>query len=364
MALDGYVRVARYAGLDDAGRLVDALATLEGDPSAVADELRRHHLIGLVRARVPDAQLRARLPPGLVDALTSRRPVGRVPPVELVRTYGEVRRVLDRRGVEVLAFKGFVLAERLYGGMDRRPQHDLDVLVRARDFRTTLGALRALGFRRRHRDLHSIALRRGDVQVDVHRHLRWAPAFAVDDTALWQTAVERTIGGIAVRTLSDEYALVALVLAAFEDLGQGAAKLKQLLDLDLLLRAMEPAADWEAFFGRRDAEHLLGIAVNVLALVTELFESTEALPRLSAALARRRELRVLGTRDDEMRLLAAPAKDHANLVWFGRVYPGSLAHYLFWFWWFGLPENLVRFGPRWLRAQAAVLRDAARARCG
>jgi N utilization substance protein B len=91
--------------------------------------------------------------------------------------------------------KGFYFAERLYGGLDRRPQHDLDVLVRPRCFRRTLATLHALGFVRRQRDLHTIAVRRGDVQVDVHRHLRWAPAFAVDEAALWRTALEAVCNG-------------------------------------------------------------------------------------------------------------------------------------------------------------------------
>ena len=75
MALDGFVRVAKHACCDEPAALLDALAALDGDPEAVADALRRHHLIGLVRARIADADLRARLPPALADALASRRPV-------------------------------------------------------------------------------------------------------------------------------------------------------------------------------------------------------------------------------------------------------------------------------------------------
>ena len=224
--------------------------------------------------------------------------------------------------------------------------------------------MRELGFERHRRDLHSIALRRDLLRVDVHRHLRWAPAFALDEAAMWRTVREVTIDGVAVRTPSDEYTLVSLVLAAFEDPEPGLAKLKQLLDLDLLLRAMDAATDWDAFFARRNDERLLGIAVNVLALSVALFESADAVPRLTAALEPRRGLCVLATRDAVLRLVGAPAKDRASLVWFARIYPGSLAHYLFWFWWFGLPGDLTRLGPRWVRSQAGVLVDAARVRRG
>ena len=69
MALDGYVRVTKLAALGDPERLLDALAALEGEPRALADDLRRHHLLGLVRARVSDAVLQTRLPAEVVAAL-------------------------------------------------------------------------------------------------------------------------------------------------------------------------------------------------------------------------------------------------------------------------------------------------------
>jgi hypothetical protein len=362
MALDGFVRVAKHAGLDEPAALLDALATLHGEPAAIADALRRHHLIGLVRGRTSDADVRARVAPALADALASRPPVGRVPASVLLATYADVRQTLATAGIDLLVLKGFYFAERLYGGIDRRPQHDLDVLVHPRDFRATLATLGGLGFARRKRDLHSIAVRRGDVQVDVHRHLRWAPAFAVDEAAVWRTALDVDVRGTPVRTLSDEYTLVFLLLAAFEDLGQGLAKLKQLLDVYLLLRAVDATMEWDAFFARRAPENLLDVTVNVLAVCVALFDASAELPRLAGALACRGDRCVLHDRDDVCRLVDAPAKAKTSLVWFGRVYPGSLAHWLVWFWMYGFPENVGHLGPQWIRAQAGVLVEAARSR--
>jgi hypothetical protein len=37
MALDGFVRVAKHAGLDEPAALLDALAALHGEPVAIAD---------------------------------------------------------------------------------------------------------------------------------------------------------------------------------------------------------------------------------------------------------------------------------------------------------------------------------------
>jgi len=360
MGFDAYVDVAKHAGLREADALLEALARLEGEPGEIADTLRRHHLIRLVRGVLPEERLRARLRPELVGALSTRRPVGRVPVGTLLRTFDEVRQALDAAGVPILVLKGFTFAERLYGGLERRPQHDVDVLVRPRDFRRATALLAGLGFARYDRDLHSLTVQRGAIQVDVHRHLRWAPAFAIDEDAVWGTAVAVPIDGIAVPTLSDEYAVVALVLAAFEDVGQGMAKLKQLLDLHLLLRELDAATDWAGFFTRRAGENLLGVAVNVLALVTTLFDADTELPRLSGALAPHRARTALVHRERVLALVSAPAKHPANLAWFARVYPGSLLHYLVWFWWGGFPANLRRLGPAWLGEQLAVVYRSSR----
>jgi len=345
MALDGYVRVAKHAALNEPAALLEALAALDGPPAAVADRLRRHHLIRLVQATVSDDALRARLPRALVEAIASRRRVGRVPIETQLAVFDGVHRALAAAGVPVLLLKGVWFAERLYGGLHRRPQHDVDLLVRPKDFRRAGRCLRALGFARKGRDLHARSVVRDGVTVDLHRHLRWAPAYALDEAAMWDAAQDVRVGGVAMRTLSDEYSLVMLTTASFEDLGQGACRLKPLLDLYLLLRRLDPTTDWEAFLARRERENLLAVTVNVLALVTALFTADAELPRLAAALARRRHLCVLAGREAVLALVAAPRKHDPNLIWFGRVYPGSMAHYLAWFWYAGFPANAGRFLP-------------------
>jgi hypothetical protein len=344
----GAARVARCAGLGDREALLDALVALTGPPEAVAELLRRHHLVRLVHALLPDATLRARLPAERVDALASRRPIQRLPAEALLAAFDEVRAAFAAAGLPLLLLKGLAFAERLYGGLDRRPQHDIDVLVRRRDRRRARRLLGELGFSDHAYDLHSRTVVRDGVAIDVHHALRRAPAFAIDEAELWRTAVEQAVGPRRIRTLSDEYALVLLVLAAFEDLGQGMAKLKQLLDLYLLARAVDAALDWERFLARRERENLLAVSTTVLALVLALFEADGELPRLATALEHRRGRCALAGRDEALALVAAPRKDVASLAWFGRVYPGSLWLHLLWFWAGGFPANLRSLGPAWL----------------
>lgn len=341
-------RVAKHAGPGEPEALLAALAALDGPAEEAAELLRAHHLVRLVHSTLPEAALRARLPAALVDALASRRPIQRLPVATLLAAYDEVQAAFAGAGVPLLLLKGFAFAERLYGGLERRPQHDLDLLVRRRDRRRALRLLAGLGFARKAYDLHSRTVVRAGVAVDLHHALRRAPAFAIEERVLWDTAVEQPVGARRFRTLSDEYALVLLVLASFEDLGQGMAKLKQLLDLYLLLRAVDATLDWEAFFTRREGENLGGVAVHVLALAATLFEAEAELPRLAAALAARRAGCAPASRDEVLALVGAPRKDVASLAWFGRVYPGSLLLHLLWFWAGGFPANLRNLGPAWL----------------
>lgn len=362
MILDGYARLAKHAGRREPAAMLDALATLEGDPVAIADTLRRHHLLAPIRAHLPEDELRARLSAELVDAIESRRPIQRVPLATMMRVFDEVRVALEAARVPVLLLKGFYFAARLYGGADGRPQHDVDVLVRSRDFRAAVAVLRRLAFSPRARDLHSRTFTRAGVAIDVHHALRRAPALRLDEEALWCTARDVEVDGLTIRTLSDEYTLALLVLASFEDLGQGAAKLKQLLDTYLLLREIDATTDWEQFFAGRARENLLAITVNVFAVVTELFEAGADLPRLCAALDERRPLQVLRSRAEILALVAAPPKHDANLTWFGRIYPGSMAHYLVWFWYGGFPANLAQLRPAWLRSKLRLLLELGRVR--
>lgn len=341
-------RVAKHAGLGEPEPLLAALAALAASAEDAAERLRAHHLVRLVHARLPEEALRARLPAALVDALASRRPIQRLPVATLLAAFDEVRAACAAAGVPLLLLKGFVFAERLYGGLERRPQHDVDVLVRRRDRRRALRLLRGLGFAPKAYDLHSRTLVREGVAIDLHHVLRRAPAFALDEAELWRSATEQPVGARRVATLSDEHTLVLLVLASFEDLGQGMVKLKQLLDLYLLLRAVDPGFDWEGFFARRERENLAAVAAHVLALVATLFETAAELPELSAALARRRWQPLPVSREEALALVGAPRKDVASLAWFGRVYPGSLWLHLLWFWAGGFPANLRNLGPAWL----------------
>jgi hypothetical protein len=351
-----YVEIAKQIGLGSPASVIAALAVLEGPPEVLADQLRAHHLLGFTQRALRDANAADRLP-DLSRALATRRPIQSATPQALLTLFADVHRLLRADGIESLLLKGLYLAQRLYGGIDRRPQFDVDVLVRGRDLRRAVRVLRRAGFVAQDYDLHSRTLLRAGVKVDLHGALRRAPAFRVDEDALWSAAREVTLAATVVPTLGDEHTLLLLVLGAFEDLGQGTANLKQLLDLVLLLRDLEPAHDWRRFFLRRADENLREVTVNVIAVLLDTFALRGELARLERELLPYAGCVRHAGRAEALALIGATRKDPAAMRWFARVYPGSIARYLLWFWAGGFPANLRQIGRPWLAQALAPISD-------
>ena len=334
----GYARLARCLGANDREGALAALAAVAGDP-ALAATLRRHHLATLLAATLGDDALRARLPAAAHAALRVWLDRQRPSAAEHLRALAEARAALAEHGVDCMVLKGLYFADRLYGGLERRGQYDVDLLVRRRDFRRASRALRALGYAARWRDLHSVTWRRATTHVDLHACFRNAPPYRLDEARTWAERVPWAIGEVAFPTPSDEDTLVMLALALFQDVGLGSAQLKQLLDVYLLAVAVDAAFDWERFMARRAPERTLAIVVNVLDLACRVLDEEGRLPRLAAALAPHRARCVAGTRVDALALVLGDAGAARNRAWFLALYPGSIA----WYWLWLLPRKLPAY---------------------
>lgn len=338
MTREGYVRIARLASVGRRAEVVEALEQLETAPSEIAATLRSHHVSGMVRASLDEGS--AAVCPKLLTALDAVRPLQLASADELASLFDDVRRCLGESDVPVLLLKGRYFADRLYAHDMPRPQFDVDVLVPSWQHRKARRELHRAGFERVAYDLHSQTLARHGLKVDLHRYLRWAPAYAINERAIWASAKTVRVGALEARTLSDDYSLVLLALSAFEDLGQGMAKLKQLLDIYLMLRQVDETIVWEAFFSARAGENVEGVLAAVFALVVALFDVVSEVPRLAAALAARGHSCDADERRAALELTFADRKAPASLAWFKRVYPGRLPLYLAWFWAGGFPANL------------------------
>jgi hypothetical protein len=320
-----------------------ALAAVAGDP-ALVETLHRHHLIALLSATLAAEEIGARLPPEALAALRVELPRARPRPEEDLRTIAEIRDAFGRAGIDWMLLKGLYFAERLYDGLDRRTQHDVDLAVRRRDARRAGRALRDLGYAERWRDLHSVNWERGGARIDLHSCFRSAPAYRLDEERIWADRARGIVAGVPFTTPSDEHTLLLLVLSLLQDVGLGAVKLKQILDAYLLAAQIDASFDWPGFFARREEEGTLPIAVNVLDLVMRVFDAAAALPRLAAALAPHARLVVAPERGRALALVGAARRAPESRAWFFAVYPGSIARYWLWL----LPRKL----PTYLRGRA------------
>jgi hypothetical protein len=321
---DVCARIARLAALDEASAVIVALQSVSDGPGSLARSLHRNQLGPLVRRALAAAD-DGSFVTSEVQALLDELPTApRAAPRELMDAFAILRDALEARDIPVLLLKGAVLAARLYGDLDRRPQYDIDVLVKRRDARRARRVLASIGYRRRSRDGHSVSYARGSIHVDLHHALRSSPAYAIDEAAIWRRARPDIIAGTGVRTLADDDTLSLLTMSVVEDVGFGMAKLKNLCDIWLLARQLDPVTDWDLWFATRRAEHLEEVAVNGCALALAIMAAPPDAPRLADALDRRPHLVRVADRRHALALMTSGRGSAGNIAWLGSVYPGSL----------------------------------------
>ncbi len=182
--------------------------------------------------------------------------------VELLNIYKH----LAARCLEVLPYKGPVLAESLYGNVALRQFSDLDLLVRARDLRAIRSALFELGYKpglQLTRAAERAYLKSGyEYTFDAAQgrnlvEIKWqilprfySIGFEVDN--FFERAVGIDVAGHKLRTLCDQDLMLVLCVHAAK---HGWVQLSWLCDIAQLARSR--ALDWKAL--RLQAERL-GIA--------------------------------------------------------------------------------------------------------
>ncbi|MEN3315645.1 MAG: hypothetical protein V7605_1879 [Acidimicrobiaceae bacterium] len=361
-SFDACVRITRSAVTGD----IDALVAALGDfaPGELAAAMRRHQLRPLVQHALEAHGAGALVSDGVHQALADAAPAGPRPSgTALLEGFVAARDTLAAAGIGVLLLKGAVLGERLYGGVDVRPQYDVDVLVASSDARRARRVLESSGFRPCARDSHSVTLRRGAVSVDVHHGLRTSPAYRIDERGLWDRATTIGVAGHEILTLADTDTMTLLAMSVVEDLGFAMAKLKNLCDVWLLARVLDAGTDWDGWLSARRAENLEAVVATGCALALEVMSTPGDPPRLGDALARRRHLTGVANHTAAIDLLTSPRGAPANLAWFAGVYPGSLLRYRMHAFVGGLPDTLRYVRPGRLR-YLVELRRVRRARPG
>jgi hypothetical protein len=260
----------------------------------------------------------------------------------------EMAAALASAGVDFRILKGVPFAKKYLGNINLRRSTDIDLLIHERDIDRTLGILYAVGYRDTSgfvrvtangpaikRDLvkpkHEMDLELDGIRIDLHWRLRTAPGYRWRDAQIWFEKQQVCIDGVNYPVLSDEYALVLLLVSIAHDIARGGCRLKHLLDLYQLLLHTETNINWPEFLERRRSENNLRIAVNVLHMAVRLWEAEQDFPSLAAALAPYASLQ--STAFDESRtldLIRSPRSGIENKLWFAEVYGVRLRRDMAW----------------------------------
>lgn len=200
---------------------------------------------------------------------------------------------MDALAVDVMPYKGVILAETVYGDMALRQSGDIDLFIRARDFSRIREAIRELGYTP-HLALSPLQeqayLRSGyECTFDGRDgpnllELQWAlqPRFYavdIDMEGLFQRSVRATIAGRSLRTLSAEDLLIVLSLHAAK---HAWGRLIWLCDIARI--TSQPNLNWEWIAQQASALGIVRILQVTLLLANHLLDAKSA-PSFGAILA-------------------------------------------------------------------------------
>ena len=202
----------------------------------------------------------------------------------LTRELLEILSLLEKSGVDALAFKGPVLSQQLYGHLSLREFLDLDILVAPTHASTVIALLLAKGFepqfiltRQQFACFQTMRSQMGlyhsakNVLVEVH----WAlltPGYTFSPAAeiAWESIQTVSIAGRAIQTFSDE---TQLLFACLHQAKHNWWRLGWVLDLAALIR-QSPAMDWQQIQNRAGTFGTARMIRVSLRLVQLLFQVT------------------------------------------------------------------------------------------
>ena len=268
----------------------------------------------------------------------------------LVRELMAIANVFAAAGQEFILLKGAYIATRFFGGVDRRPFFDIDLLVSKDALSKAQRLLTSNGYIRKSGILFNEALTtyfthafdfvKPNVALDLHWNLSANAAHHLDYDAIWRQRQNFVLYNRNFSVLSDEYEVVFSLISIFKDLERGAARLKTFVDLYFILNALESKLDWASFVENRRREKILTISVNVLALFFNLFDCRNRFPSVAQVVGREQALIKRVSAQESALLLEASIGSLQNKLWTAGMYECSRLQLFLW-WLISLPFRLA-----------------------
>jgi hypothetical protein len=230
---------------------------------------------------------------------------------------GELLRLLrsfNENEVPVVAFKGPILAEAVYGDLSLREFCDLDLLIRGQDLAKAEDILLACGYTAQFPDRDyrtaflsyhgQYAFRRGRSDLWVDLHWQFSPdgvVFPLRAAEVWPRLIEETIAGRTVPSLAHDD--LALFLAA-HGTKEGWRNLLWLCDFAELLRRYQDL-DWIAILERAARSHSSRQLLLALELAATMLDAPAPAELIDQA-RNNSAVQSLARRARERMLLTAP----------------------------------------------------------
>src|SRR5689334_17969630 len=199
----------------------------------------------------------------------------------LVRELEALSTLVLSAGHEFILLKGPYLAERFYGGMNRREFYDLDILIRREDLPAVERLLLRGDYIQKSSTLlnrtlttyftHAFDFVKPNVAVDLHWRFSAQVHHQLNYQAIWREKRSFNFRGHDFLVLSDQDELVFQTVSIFKEIEMGMARLKAFVDLYFTLSKMSHEIDWEAFVQRCKRERIRMVSLTVLALFLEFF---------------------------------------------------------------------------------------------
>ena len=152
----------------------------------------------------------------------------------IFQTLKRISTCFEKQSIQVIVFKGPMLAESVYRDIGLRPMGDIDILVKKEDVAKTDGILRDLGYSISFGidlldpplGLYRNALlyqRLGSLSISVHVHWHIINSLPyherviqmIDIDRIWRESIPIQLGGVTLRTFSPHHQIIYLSMHVF-----------------------------------------------------------------------------------------------------------------------------------------------------
>jgi VanZ family protein len=258
---------------------IQCAVTAVGDWNPCLDQAARHGMAPLLYSCLSQAYSDT-VPPPILGRLRERFDAAARANLRLAAELVRLASLFDRAGIQVVPFKGPVVAWSLYESPALREMSDLDLLVHPDGLSRAIDLLVSAGYRALHPydrrfvgQFHEVSLVSDVTRLAVDLHWSLAPSslcHALDVEGIWARLMPVQVAGLTVQTLGNQDLLAFLCIHGAKHEWRS---LHWLADLARLVdqAAIDPAAiDWEILMARARARQSCRMVFAGLLLVVDL----------------------------------------------------------------------------------------------